>query len=498
MNTSNEKMQIPPQNTEAEMAVLGSMLIEEGAISRAAEHLTAGDFYQESHKTIFSAITQLHDASKAVDLITLVEKLKSDGVLEAIGGAAYLAGLANAVPSAANVEQYAQIVKEKNILRLVIAQAAQITTDAYETEEDVAGVLSRAEQGISEITERCASGPGAGMIPETLAAFVQRDIPPVEFWVDGIVQKKGKTIISASTNIGKSIFIQNLALAMTTGATSFLKKFEVKPGRVLLLDLEMGESAVKDRLVAMCKKDGLTTENLFIKALPSFDIEVDQNFATLKKWILELKIDVVIIDHLSNVWSGAENDSEEVGRLTKRFNTLIDETGASVVLIHHHRKSSKDHEKAAVGERAAGSYRFTGWVDVHVCLQGQPSSVTISCEKSRNQKRFESFIAQINPETLSFEYLTDFEPQFGDETLEKLYNAIGNPAEAKVRDLCDKAEELKKAGENGMCSKTTVRKLLEKSALFEIDEAAGPKGADLVRRKPGVEFQSEIFDNGEE
>ena len=145
---------IPPQNLEAEMAVLGCMLIEEDAIALAIEHLVPTDFYKEAHKTIFSCIVELYDARKAVDLITLVEKFKNDNVLDAVGGASYLAGLTNVVPTAANVEHYARIVKEKNILRLLITHATQIVTEAYETEEDVISVLDRAERAIFEIAER--------------------------------------------------------------------------------------------------------------------------------------------------------------------------------------------------------------------------------------------------------------------------------------------------------------------------------------------------------
>jgi replicative DNA helicase len=151
LNPSLEKL--PPQNTEAEMAVLGSMLIEEDAISVAVEHLTTDDFYKDAHKKIFSSIVDLYDQRKAVDLITLVEKLKNDNALEEVGGASYLAGLTNVVPTAGNVAHYARIVKEKNILRLLINHATQIVTDAYETEEGVNQVLDRAEKMIFEIAD---------------------------------------------------------------------------------------------------------------------------------------------------------------------------------------------------------------------------------------------------------------------------------------------------------------------------------------------------------
>ena len=108
---------IPPQNLDAEMAVLGSMLLDEEAVSVSAEKLDAGCFYKDTHRKIFQAISDLYNANKAVDLITLADTLRTDGSLDEIGGASYLTSLANAVPTAANINHYANIVREKYILR---------------------------------------------------------------------------------------------------------------------------------------------------------------------------------------------------------------------------------------------------------------------------------------------------------------------------------------------------------------------------------------------
>ena len=155
------------------MAVLGSMLIEEDAISVAVEHLSADDFYKEAHKKIFSSIVHLYDQRKAVDLITLVEKLKNDNSLEEVGGASYLAGLTNVVPTAGNVAHYARIVKEKNILRLLINHATQIVTDAYETEEGVNQVLDRAEKMIFEIADNRVGKAGFISIKDVIKDSIE-------------------------------------------------------------------------------------------------------------------------------------------------------------------------------------------------------------------------------------------------------------------------------------------------------------------------------------
>src|SRR3990167_8760567 len=104
---------LPPQNIDAEMAVLGSMLLEEDAIGMAIEIIKEEHFYKDTHKKIFLALISLFDLNKAADLITLVDELKKRGQLEEVGGLSYLTSLTTIVPTAANICHYAKIVKEK-------------------------------------------------------------------------------------------------------------------------------------------------------------------------------------------------------------------------------------------------------------------------------------------------------------------------------------------------------------------------------------------------
>ncbi len=142
---------LPPQNLEAEMAVLGSMLLEEDALVRAAELLEEPAFYKEAHRRIFSAILTLYKEHVAVDLVTLTDELKKHNLLDEVGGPSYLATLTSIVPTAANVEHYCRIVKEKAILRSLIKASTQIATDCYEDTSAPDLLLDRAEQRIFEI-----------------------------------------------------------------------------------------------------------------------------------------------------------------------------------------------------------------------------------------------------------------------------------------------------------------------------------------------------------
>lgn len=149
---------IPPQNLDAEMAVLGSMLLDEEAIATAVEKLDKSFFYKDSHQKIFQVISDLYAANKAVDLITLTDALKREGIIDEVGGASYLTALANAVPSAANIGHYVNIVKEKSILRTLINNATKIISLCYESEGNIDEVVDSSERFIFEVSERKTQG----------------------------------------------------------------------------------------------------------------------------------------------------------------------------------------------------------------------------------------------------------------------------------------------------------------------------------------------------
>ena len=152
VDLSLEKM--PPQNLEAEMCVLGSMLIEEHAIADAIELLDSSCFYNEKNSRVFDCILKLYADNKAIDIVTLIEELKKTEDLDKLGGPSYITSLVAQVPTAANIKHYANIVKEKSILRNLIYTATNIITESYEPQGDVAKILDKAEQTIFEIASK--------------------------------------------------------------------------------------------------------------------------------------------------------------------------------------------------------------------------------------------------------------------------------------------------------------------------------------------------------
>jgi len=151
--TSLPSHKLPPQNLEAEQSVLGGILIENYSMNKVVEVLKPDDFYREAHRKIYKALIDLSERDEPADLITLTNELRNNDHLDSIGGASYIASLIDSVPTAANIEYYAKIVKEKSILRKLIQTSTEIITQSYEDRGDVEGFLDEAERAIFDISE---------------------------------------------------------------------------------------------------------------------------------------------------------------------------------------------------------------------------------------------------------------------------------------------------------------------------------------------------------
>ena len=157
---SGELERIPPHSMEAEQATLGAMLLERDAIARVVDSLRPEDFYQEAHRLIYDGITSLFNEGQPVDPITLGERLTARGQFERIGGDPYLAAVQGATPTAANVELYARIVREKAVLRGLLTAAHEILRMAYDVgDKDVEEVVDYCEQAIFAVSERSLGSP---------------------------------------------------------------------------------------------------------------------------------------------------------------------------------------------------------------------------------------------------------------------------------------------------------------------------------------------------
>jgi replicative DNA helicase len=254
MNATALKDKIPSHNIEAEIATIGAMLLDTEAISTVIQYLRPDDFYKGSHNKIFQGILNLSNRGEAVDLITLSEELKSNGIIDECGGAAYISRLTSMVPTSANVEYYAKLVHACSIRRKLAKIASKIIAFSFDDTVDVRYTIEEAEKEIFELIDTGHSGSYISIkeiIPKTIDAIeklyhtkesytgVPTGFPELDNLTKGF-QPSELIIIGARPSVGKT------ALALTMAANISIKY--KKP--VGFFTLEMSGQALAQRLVS--------------------------------------------------------------------------------------------------------------------------------------------------------------------------------------------------------------------------------------------------------
>lgn len=363
INMANELAleKIPPQNLEAEMAVLGSMLLDEEAVAVALESLDSGYFYKDAHRKIFETISGLFNANKAIDLITMTDELKKSGLLDQIGGASFLTALANAVPTSANISHYVAIVKEKSILRTLINNATKIVSLCYESEGNIDEVVDSAEKFIFEVSDRKAHGGSYIHLKEIIQDSIET--------IDNLYQKKAhvtgvptgyidfdiKTaglqasdliVIAGRPSMGKSAF--------ALGIAEYVGAIEKIP--VAIFSLEMSkEQLVQRMLCAHAKVDAhkvrtgylaasdwprltaaagkLSEAPIFVDDTPA--ISVMELRAKARRLKAHQDIKLIILDYMQLMRgsSNIENRQQEISEISRSLKALARELSVPIVAI---------------------------------------------------------------------------------------------------------------------------------------------------------------------
>jgi len=258
-----EELKLPPQSLEAEQSVLGAILRDETALVRVLEVRTeAEDFYREAHGLIFASMRGLFERGDPVDLITLSEALKKTGTLDKVGGPAYLAELADAVGTAANVEHYARIVREKAVLRRLITTSGQISEQCFASVGEVDQVLDDAERSIFSIRdtrlEQTLQPIDSGMLTRTIKIIEDRygsggsiiGVPTgfkdLDLLTSGF-QPSDLIIIAGRPSMGKTALALNIAMNAAIPDERDMK--EGDPYSVAFFSLEMSQNQILLRLL---------------------------------------------------------------------------------------------------------------------------------------------------------------------------------------------------------------------------------------------------------
>ncbi|OIO37108.1 MAG: replicative DNA helicase [Candidatus Omnitrophica bacterium CG1_02_49_10] len=378
-----EKM--PPQALEAEVAIMGSMLIENSAISDVIEIIDESYFYKSAHKKIFRAMVRLYADNKAVDLITVSDELKKKGELEDIGGSAYIIHLAGAVPTAVNVRYHAKIVKEKGVLRNLINTATQIAAEGYDSEEDVDKLLDKAEQAIFDITSRKIESnfvPVRDIIKnsiETIDNLYQRKanitgIPTGFHELDAMtagLQNSDLIIVAGRPSMGKSALATSIAehaslvakvpvalFSLEMSKEQLVQRMLCSHARVNAHNVRTGFLSQTDwpRLTNAAGK--LSDAPLYIDDSPSISaLELRAKARRLKA---QYDIKLIIVDYLQLMrgLSKSENRQQEISDITRSLKALARELNIPLIAISQLSRaveSRQDHRPQLSDLRESGA-----------------------------------------------------------------------------------------------------------------------------------------------
>jgi len=286
MANKTDTAKIPPQNLDAEASLLGAILIDVDAIVRIADKLGANDFYDERHQRIYEAMQKLYEMHSPIDVLTLSNQLKDNGLLDTVGGAAYLTELTNYVPTAAHAENYADIVGQKAIRRRLIKASQDITGLGFDESKAVQELIEEAETQLFQVSQQHVK-QDISSIEDILAESFERldDLHKDKGKIRGVptgfkdldnilagLQRSDLIILAARPSMGKTALSLNLAHSVATKANQ----------PVLVFSLEMSKEQLVDRMLSM--ESGVDAWNIRTGNLSDTDFEkIGQAMGTLSE-----------------------------------------------------------------------------------------------------------------------------------------------------------------------------------------------------------------------
>jgi replicative DNA helicase len=360
---------IPPQDIEAERAVLGAMLLDKHAISSAVELLQPDYFYSNANEKIFEAMISLYSRNADIDIITVREELRKKGQLDDIGGSPYLNDLVSSVVSSANIEAHAQIVAEKYMLRTLIRTMTQGIQKCYDNREDAFGLIDEVERDIFKVSE--------ARLKKTIVPLQQAIVKTMEILekihgakggvtgvptgftdldsMTGGLQKSDLIIIAARPSVGKTAFALSIArnAAVKYGVPTAFFSLEMAQQqllvRLLAAEAKVDAHALRTGTLPESQWANISTRihklapaPLFIDDTPALSIlELRARARRLKT---EHEIGLIMVDYLQLMQgpANAESREREVSMISRSLKVLAKELDIPVVALSQLRRSVEE------------------------------------------------------------------------------------------------------------------------------------------------------------
>lgn len=353
---------IPPNDVEAEQAVIGSMLTDRDAVISAIEVLKEEDFYREDNKTIYEAILNLYNRSEPIDIITLKAELTSMGMFNKIGGLEYIVGLPEKVPTTANVEKYISIVKEKSELRRLIKAANEIIEQGYDPTENIDDIMNSAEKKIFNIMQDKDQKSYSPIKDVLIDAFTELEqlynqkqhitgVPTgfidLDYKTAGL-HNSDLILIAARPAMGKSAFALNIATnaALKAKVPAVLFSLEMSKeqmvNRILCSEAMVDSNKVRtgkiddDDWIKLADTMGdLSEAPIYIDDTPG--ISINEIRAKCRKLKLEKNIGLVVIDYLQLVQGSSKraqgSREQEISEISRSLKILAKEINVPVIAL---------------------------------------------------------------------------------------------------------------------------------------------------------------------
>ncbi|MFC6323696.1 replicative DNA helicase [Companilactobacillus baiquanensis] len=357
---NNEMTRIPPNDKDAEQAVLGAVFLSQDALVESMEYVDAEDFYQHANQLVFQAMVNLNDQESPVDVVTVQNELDRLNQVEDVGGVSYLAELANAVPTAANTSYYARIVKNKAVLRRLINAGTNIVSRSFEESEDLDTIIDQSEKDIMEVSEN-RNHQGFRKISDVVkSSFNEIDkLYSQDTDVTGLstgykdldnlttgLHKDELIILAARPGVGKTAFALNLAQNAATKDQATVAIFSLEMGAEQLVNRmicsegsidanalrtgQLDENQWNSLVVAM---GSLSRTNVYIDDTPG--VKMAEIRSKCRRLLKESgQLDLVIIDYLQLIeGTGQENRQQEVSVISRNLKKLAKELHVPVIAL---------------------------------------------------------------------------------------------------------------------------------------------------------------------